>query len=443
VERWRELPDLALPWTSCTATAGDIGLRVELEMFPVWLADLHLLPPHVSAGPDGLLARLAAQEGWRPHLAADQVVALTRDAEQVTLRPGGVLAYTTPWCTTLWEVAPALDAFLASVTMAAQPLGVGLLPLGYHPYAVPDAGPAGPASAYHRGEAMQQLTAGLHITLALASAAETMRTLQLASKLTPFLLALSANSAVQAGRETGRASTRAYAWMGLDPARAGFPDWIFHPQARLADYRAWALAAPLAGLERDGAILGVTPVSFQAFRHSGLALPSGQGYTYATQADWQRHLRTLMPWARLQHGVEIRACESQAPELALALGALVKGLCASPRARQVVETLVGAYDEDRLAHLLQHATLYGLEADVDGLAFRDMLGLLLDVAHESLRASGDQEECWLTPARLLLSTRSTPASGARTAWDLEQSLRSHLLLPTMLQTTTVCQGALA
>ena len=38
-----------------------------------------------------------------------------------------------------------------------------------------------------------------------------MRKMQLAAKLTPFFVALSANSAVQERRYTGRASTRAQA----------------------------------------------------------------------------------------------------------------------------------------------------------------------------------------------------------------------------------------
>jgi gamma-glutamylcysteine synthetase len=46
-----------------------------------------------------------------------------------------------------------------------------------------------------------------------------MRKLQLAAKLTPFFVALSANSAVQEGKYSGKASTRVYAWMHTDPAR--------------------------------------------------------------------------------------------------------------------------------------------------------------------------------------------------------------------------------
>ena len=55
---------------------------------------------------------------------------------------------------------------------------------------------------------------------------------------------------MQEGKYTGRASTRAYAWMGTDPARTGFPDWVFQPQARFVDYVAWALDVPLYFLER-------------------------------------------------------------------------------------------------------------------------------------------------------------------------------------------------
>lgn len=182
----------------------------------------------------------------------------------------------------------------------------------------------------------------------------------------------------------------------------------------------------------------MAPRPFQEFLAHGLACP-GQGWTYATPADWQRHLRTLVPWARLHQGVEIRACESQAPAMALALVALIKGLCTRVTSLQAVEELVGAYDQERLAHLMHQATLYGLDADVDGLAFRDMLSLLLDIAWAGLEEHGAQEEVWLTPCMSLVDGTRDMAPQHRAAGHRVPSLHAHLLSPLALQADVVSQ----
>ena len=81
----------------------------------------------------------------------------------------------------------------------------------------------------------------------------------------------------------------------------------------------------------------------------------------------------MFPWVRLKKYIEIRAFDTNTPDIVLAIVALVKGLFYSPSSLNAVEALVGAYDKAMVEDLLHEAMLYGLDAEVDEVSFRDML----------------------------------------------------------------------
>ena len=358
--------------------------------------------------------------------------------ERVTLAPGGALAYASPPLPTVWDIEKRLDQFLAEVQRVVKPMAVGLLPLGFHPFATPAAVSLMPQQRYHimdaympqvgsMGRHMMKLTCATHVTIAFDSEADAMRKLQLAAKLTPFFVALSANSAVQEGQYSGKASTRAFAWMHTDPARTGFPDCVFQPQARFMDYVQWALDVPLYFLERDGEHIVVGHPSFRDFLERGLQLPNGRGHTYATLADWQHHLTTVFPWVRLCNAIEIRAFDSDAPDFVLALVALVKGLFYSAVSLNAVEALIGTYDRTMVEDLLYEAMLYGLDAEVDDVSFRDLLGLLVAIARNGLCDQGHHDDVFLKPFESLALKRRAEERAMLASLDLEKYIRSYLL----------------
>ena len=430
--------DLLFPFVSGVTAAEDFHLGVELEYFLVHLSDLSLVPYDADPGIRDILYDLASQYGWSPAYEGTNVVELFRGDARVTLEPGGVIAYASPPLATVWNIERAMSEFLEELTMVIKPMAIGILPLGFHPFASPDEVTLVPKQRYHimdaympqvgtTGRHMMKLTCATHATIDFSSEADAMRKVQLAAKLTPFFVALSANSAVRERRYASCVSTRVHAWAGTDPVRTGLPDFLFQQNVSFMDYIEWALDVPIYFLERWGQKMVVGHPSFRDFLERGLEIPNGRGRTYATPDDWQLHLTTVFPWVRLRNYIELRAFDSNAPDIVLAIVALVKGLLYSSSSLNAVEALVGAYDKATVETLLQEAMSYGLEAQVENISFRDILSKLIDIAKNGLCDQEKHEYIFLKPFEALALKRRSEDLNILASLDIERYIRSHLL----------------
>src|SRR2546425_2084488 len=180
---------------------------------------------------------------------------------------------------------------------------------------------------------------------------------------------------------------------------------IFQKNISFMDYVEWALDVPIYFLERWGQKMAVGHPSFRNFLERGIDLPNGRGRTYATPGDWQLHLTTVFPWVRLRNYIELRAFDINASDIVLAIVALVKGLFYSASSLNAVEALVGTYDKATVEALLQEATRYGLEAQLDDMSFRDMLSNLIDIAKNGLCDQEKHEYIFLKPFEALALKR--------------------------------------
>ena len=86
-------------------------------------------------------------------------------------------------------------------------------------------------------------------------------------------MALSANSPVVDGRESGWKSYRVEVWKEVDPARCGLLAFAFEPGFEEDAYRRyaeWALDVPMIFLRRDGRYLDTGGLTFRRFLAEGL-----------------------------------------------------------------------------------------------------------------------------------------------------------------------------
>lgn len=102
-------------------------------------------------GPDGigaLLEGLAVSGGWEVTREGDAIVALARDRATITLEPGGQLELSGAPLRRLAEVEAELDAHLAEVRAASEPLGIEWSGLGLAPQGTPAEMPHMPKARY-------------------------------------------------------------------------------------------------------------------------------------------------------------------------------------------------------------------------------------------------------------------------------------------------------
>src|SRR4029077_11350731 len=120
-------------------------------------------------------------------------IALLRRDERVTLEPGGAIEYSSQPLASIWDIKRAMSEFLEELTTVVKPMALGILPLGFHPFATPDEVALVPKQRYHimdaympqvvtTGRHMMKLTCATQVTIDFHSEADAIRKMQLAAK---------------------------------------------------------------------------------------------------------------------------------------------------------------------------------------------------------------------------------------------------------------------
>ncbi|QSB15680.1 ergothioneine biosynthesis glutamate--cysteine ligase EgtA [Natronosporangium hydrolyticum] len=260
----------------------------------------------------------------------------------VTLEPGGQLEISTPPAVSLSELHRTTEADLAYLTSLLDRAGLGLGDTGIDPHRPPrrllhtpryDAMAAAFALHGSAGLTMMCATAATQVCLDAGEAAATpsgggseslsqvSQRWRAVHQLGPVLVALFANSARHAGRDTGWASARMRTWLATDPTRTAPVPVGPDPATAWGRY---AVAAPLLCLRRPGggwsAPAGVTFADWLA----GALAPA------PTVEDLEYHLGTLFPPVRPRGYLELRFLDAQPPGEWFVPVAVVAALLADP-----------------------------------------------------------------------------------------------------------------
>ena len=173
--------------------------------------------------------------------------------------------------------------------------------------------------------------------LRLRDEADAVDKIRTAYGVSSIVTALFAASPFADGRPTGYKSFRAAIWLETDEDRCGLLPFVFEPSFCFRDYVEWALDVPMFFVVRDGAYRPVGGMTFRRFMAEGF-----EGET-ATMRDWEIHLSTLFPEVRLKRYIELRGADAGPMPMAVALGALWRGLLDDHDARAAAWELVAKH----------------------------------------------------------------------------------------------------
>jgi glutamate--cysteine ligase len=190
---------------------------------------------------------------------------------------------------------------------------------------------------------------------------------------------------------TGFLTTRGEIWARTDPDRTGLLPQLFQPEAGFATYVEYALDVPMYFIFRDGRFLDMTGERFPFRRY----LATGFADHRATLADWDLHLSTLFPEARLRPQIEVRPADSLPPHLTLAVGALLKGILYDSAAREETWSLFRHQRSEERAELCRQSWRLGLKTPVGSRSLRE-IALEVWPAPGGLRRQGNRTSAGLT-----------------------------------------------
>ncbi len=349
-----------------------------------------------------LIADLAAEIGAKTFYDGEVLNRADGEGISFTMEPGGQLELATDPVANLAQIDPTMsrvrklvDGMLEGTEYEVESLGhapvtpveeLGLLPRNR--YRLMDAAMTGRGPLTRN---MMRATAGFQLTYDVTDRQDAGRKLALLNRLAPVMVAVTANSRMVAGVDSGYASFRHHVWLQTDRDRIGVPEGCLQAETAVDGYKRFARQATMLFLRRDGDLVAAPEQSLEAAVAEGIV----------TEDDLELHLTSLFPFVRLRNYLEVRYLDAVAWPLARSVLAMLSGLVycsrATARAEQLSECLVPSSDEAFRA-LHEAAARDGLAAKAaGGESFRELARELLGFSTATI---GGENCRWSEPEDL-------------------------------------------
>jgi glutamate--cysteine ligase len=405
-------------------------IGTEYEKVAVRRADGRAVPFSGARGIEALLRRLADRYGWEPVEEDGRTVALGGHKASITLEPGGQVELSGELCESVHCAQAEFAQHIDQIVTVGDELDIAFLGLGMQPVSRPHEFELVPKRRYRimwphmarvgtLGQRMMTQTATVQANFDYADEADAMMKLRVGMGITPLLTAMFANSPLCDGDLNGYKSFRGHIWTDTDPARSGLLPFVFRPRAGFEDYVEYALDVPMYFIVRGGEWFDMTAYTFRQFWTDGY-----RGHR-ATMSDWSAHLTTLFPEVRLKGYIELRAADSQAPELMLAVPALAKGVFYEADCLQAAWDLVKAWSwEERVAlyHAVHRQALQARIRRVEAAELaRELVAIAVEGLHRqrALNAAGQDESIYLEQLDHQVKRGRCPADAIIEKWSGE------------------------
>jgi glutamate--cysteine ligase len=423
IERYDQLIEF---FSSACKPRQSWRIGTEYEKVAVWAANGQAVP--FTGGIEEVLRRLADRYPWESIVEDGRIVALQGPQASITLEPGGQLELSGQQCDSVHCARSEFTEHVEQIVSVGDELGIAFLGLGTQPLSTLDEIEWVPKRRYRimapymtrvgtLGQRMMKQTATVQVNIDYDSERDAMHKLRTGMGLGSLLTAMFANSPLSDGRLNGYLSFRGHIWTDTDNARSGLLPFVFRESCSFSDYTDYALDVPMYFIVRDGRWTEMTALTFRRFWQEGY-----QGER-ATLADWNAHLTTLFPEFRLKGYIEARSIDSQAPELMLAVPALIKGLFYDADCLGAAWDLVKRWTWEERCELYHAVHRQALRARVRGIELKELCRELVDIAETGLDrqaqydARGQSEAVYLERLRDLVRQGRCPAELLIEQWD--------------------------
>ena len=378
--------------------------------------------------PAGIRALLEGLKsfGWQGAYEGETLIGLTREGCNVSLEPGGQVELSGAPRETIHQTCAELNEHLAQVREVGNPLGVGMLGIGFHPTLKREDVPWMPKGRYaimrrymttrgRQGHDMMVRTCTIQANLDFASEADMVKKFRVSLALQPIATALFANSPFVEGKPSGFLSRRSHVWTDVDPDRTGDLPFVFDGAFGFERYVDYALDVPMYFVLRDGRYIDVSGQSFRDFIKGKLPGFPGE---LPTMSDWADHLTTIFPEVRLKKYLEMRGADGGPWHRICALPALWAGILYNASSLDAAWDLVKSWTRAERGQLRNDVTRQALGAKLSHRTARDIARDVLAIARAGLAARAHKNDIGADETHFLTSLDRIVDSGRTQAEEL-------------------------
>lgn len=379
---------------------------IEWELFGVLPETGRALPYSGSQGIEAVLASLAEKFHYEILEEDGRIIALFRGDNYVALEPGGQLELSAEPVGTIHEVQAQLLSFRNELREISRTIPCAWLAVGFHPFSTAGEIEWVPKKRYDimknylakRGRCahdMMKRTAANQVSVDFSDEKDAMEKLRVVYGLTSIISSLFSHSPIAEGKYDGFLTRRMASWRETDPDRTGLVSSFLAEGGSFGDYLGYVLDAPMMFIIRDSSWIPMEGQRFKDF------VTDGWNGFRATRDDFELHLSTLFPEARLKNCIEIRGADGQPFDLIPSVAALWKGILYDKDSREAAWRLVRNFTWDERCAFHREIERKGPRAFLGRYRGWDLVKELYDLACRGLQiqsrrdAAGRDERCYL------------------------------------------------
>jgi len=253
--------------------------------------------------------------GWKPIKEKNNVIALKRKDQSITLEPGNQVELSGAKLKSIHLVCNESYKFLDELKEACKKINLKMMSVSFDPFTKLQSVPKTPKQRYEimtnempkKGELslhMMYQTCGTQINLDYTSEKDFVKKFKLSSFLVPISIAIFANSSIVENKNSGYLSYRSKVWQHT--ARAGLPKY-FLEDMNFEKYADMVMKMPLLFVLKDSNYLNAAGKTFKDFMEGNLSIVNN---AKPTIRDFKTHLATIFTEIRLKQYIEIRSLDT-------------------------------------------------------------------------------------------------------------------------------------
>ncbi len=353
---------------------GDLKIGVEHEKFILNKDTLLPVSYYEKNGVKDILERLASM-GWTPISEDEQqtIIALKKGKEAITLEPGGQIELSGAPLENIHETCEETTNHLQDLKKLGNELNFILLGMGVEPRLGLDDFPWMPKQRYEimnkymkkvgkLGHHMMKRTCTNQVNIDYASEQDMIDKFRIMLNLESIATSMFANSPFDQGKISKYKSLRSYFWHHTDPNRTGLLPFVFEKNFNFEKYTNYALNVPMYFIKRNHKYIDMTKYTFKDYLEGNQIDIKYE----VTLKDWEDHLTTLFPQARLKHYLEIRSMDACNWDLICSQPAFWIGILYDDEISDKIKEITQDWSEEDREFLNKRVPEQGLNTEFKG-----------------------------------------------------------------------------
>ena len=258
---------------------------------------------------------LIAKFGWISIKEGNNVIALSRHGQSITLEPGNQIELSGARLNSIHLVCDESYKFLEELKKVCKRLNLKMMSFSYDPISRLKDVPKTPKQRYEimaeempkNGKLsleMMYQTSGTQINLDYISEKDFTKKFKLASYLVPLSIAIFANSPIKENKLSGYLSYRSMVWQNT--SRGGLPR-KFLEEMSFEKYADMIINTPLLFILDNSKHLHAESKTFKDFMEGKVEILNGKRPSIK---DLKNHLSTIFTEVRLKQHIEIRSLDT-------------------------------------------------------------------------------------------------------------------------------------